>query len=652
MKGRRLLAFPAPLLAVLVLLSWAGSASAQAPGSLDGAFGSGGVASVSGAQLFGVGVQADGEVVAAGQSQGSVLLQRFTASGQPEGRSLGGGGTARAVAIARGGEIVVAGNSGGMFAERFSAGGAPDATFGSSGVAIATPLGSAATADAVAVQPDGKIVVAGCVNASACTPVANTQIAVARFNANGTLDPSFGSGGAVVIHLGLPYAAAMGVAIQPDGKIVLVGYEQGSTTFAFFNGLVIRLTSSGALDPSFNGSGVFSYHQPGGGYTSLNAIALQNDGKIVAAGADAGGPNALLLRLSSTGALDSGFGSAGVTAISAGIATSHPFGAYGVGIAGGGAVVASGAYNDNGQSDAALWAATAGGAPPPGFGSGGTVRAPAGGFEGCALAIAPDGSLVTAGNSVSVTTQADPCTVTGSSSAFVARFIGYGPPPVPPTGTAPSVSTGGANGISATEASVTGQVNPDGLPTSYGFEYGTTAAYGSSTPAASLSAGASAETVSATLRNLSPGTTYHYRLVASNSAGTTRGLDGTFTTKPRLVFELHGLRSSYKIASVIAGGLAVKVSCTQPCSFEASLVISSTVAKRLGLGSGKGTVTIGGASGSLQTTRSRKVVIRLSKAAKRALKRRLRVTVTLHVVFARLGGGPPVRWSRSLAFKS
>jgi hypothetical protein len=101
------------------------------------------------------------------------------------------------------------------------------------------------------------------------------------------------------------------------------------------------------------------------------------------------------------------------------------------------------------------------------------------------------------------------------------------PQPVPPT-----VTTGGASGITNSAAIVAGTINPNGLSTTYHFDYGTTTSYGSQAPASDGSAGSgSANTpVSASLSGLTALTTYHYRLVATNSAGTTNGSDATFTT--------------------------------------------------------------------------------------------------------------------------
>ena len=258
-------------LTALSLIFAPGVARAAAPGALDPSFGSGGVATPAGvAQLFGVAVQSGGAVIAAGQSSaGSAVVARLTTAGRVDpsfgagGHATGPAGIARAVALQSDGKIVVAGTSGGMFVERLNANGSADPSFGTGGVARA--FGGSGAANGVAIQPDGKIVVVGSVN-----PI-DTRIAVARFNANGRLDTSFGSGGSEVVELGLPYAVAEGVAIQPDGGIVIVGHEQGSPNFGFFNGLVIRLSSNGKLDPGYGSAtpagGV------GGGRTAVQVSA-------------------------------------------------------------------------------------------------------------------------------------------------------------------------------------------------------------------------------------------------------------------------------------------------------------------------------------------------------------------------------------------
>ena len=94
----------------------------------------------------------------------------------------------------------------------------------------------------------------------------------------------------------------------------------------------------------------------------------------------------------------------------------------------------------------------------------------------------------------------------------------------------PTVSTGNATAITSTSATVNGTVNPEGLPTTYHFEYGTTTSYGSQTATADAGSGTASVAVPAQLASLTPDTTYHYRLVATNPSGTTLGSDVSFKT--------------------------------------------------------------------------------------------------------------------------
>ncbi len=97
-------------------------------------------------------------------------------------------------------------------------------------------------------------------------------------------------------------------------------------------------------------------------------------------------------------------------------------------------------------------------------------------------------------------------------------------------GQGPTVATGGASGVGSSNATLSGTVNPQGFATSYHFEYGTTTAYGSVTPDAAAGNGLAAIAASATLTDLVPASTYHYRLAAANGIGASSGADGTFTT--------------------------------------------------------------------------------------------------------------------------
>jgi len=96
----------------------------------------------------------------------------------------------------------------------------------------------------------------------------------------------------------------------------------------------------------------------------------------------------------------------------------------------------------------------------------------------------------------------------------------------------PVVTTGAASLVTQTTARLNGTVNPKGSATTYHFDYGPTTAYGQVTPTGSAGSGNTAVPVSADLAGLTAGQTYHFRVQATNTGGTTLGADQTFTTLP------------------------------------------------------------------------------------------------------------------------
>ncbi len=91
----------------------------------------------------------------------------------------------------------------------------------------------------------------------------------------------------------------------------------------------------------------------------------------------------------------------------------------------------------------------------------------------------------------------------------------------------PAVTTSAPTFVMSTGATLNGTVNPNGGPTTAYFEYGTTTSYGSQTATQNLGSGTTAVALTGTPAGLQPFTTYHYRIVATNNNGTTRGADGT-----------------------------------------------------------------------------------------------------------------------------
>src|SRR5215471_14225706 len=163
-----------------------------------------------------------------------------------------------------------------------------DPTFGTGGK-VAT-----AFAGAIALQPDGKLVVAG----GAATSNGGSAFAVARYNSNGALDGSFGTGGKVTTDVGGRFASARAVAVQGDGKIVLAG----ATVNDFNDFALVRYNSNGTLDTGF-GTGGKVLTDFGVSAQALS-VAVQPDGKIVVAGFANidGGDNFELVRYNSNGA--------------------------------------------------------------------------------------------------------------------------------------------------------------------------------------------------------------------------------------------------------------------------------------------------------------------------------------------------------------
>jgi uncharacterized delta-60 repeat protein len=193
---------------------------------------------------------------------------------------------------------------------RYAGRGSLDAGFGAGGKVTTEFGGWADAAYAVAVQGDGKIVAAG----SAGGGPTGSDIALARYNADGSLDTSFGGDGKVVTDFDLTHEAAFGLAIQPDGKLVTVGYTR---PFGRFDTnppdfALARYNPDGSLDTSFGDDGKLSTSFTQGWADLAYGIAFARDGKIVAAGwafpAGGSGPGVIdVARYDADGSLDASF---------------------------------------------------------------------------------------------------------------------------------------------------------------------------------------------------------------------------------------------------------------------------------------------------------------------------------------------------------
>jgi uncharacterized delta-60 repeat protein len=365
---------------------------------------------------YAMAVQPDGKIVVVGVSTPAVepsadfAVVRYESTGRIDrrfgdnGRVLtdftgpGGNDQAFAVAIDSIGRIVVAGYSssdvGLDFAvARYSPDGTPDNTFNSTGKVL-TNFGGRDAATAVAIDSNDKIVVAGSSNAGG-----TNDFAVVRYNVDGTLDTTFNGTGRVLTDVSIRSADfATSSVIQADGKIVVGGWSDASGIPFDFS--LVRYNPNGTLDLTFNTTGkVLTDFSGSGSYDTLQALAIQSDGKIVAAGASQanGNPSFALARYTTTGILDSAFNGTGkvLTGFASGNAT-----AQAVVIQSDGRIVAAGWFDDGNREgpDFALARYNTDGTSDGTFNSTGKVVTDIGGFDvGYAVGIQSDGKIVAAG---------------------------------------------------------------------------------------------------------------------------------------------------------------------------------------------------------------------------------------------------------------
>jgi uncharacterized delta-60 repeat protein len=305
--------------------------------------------------------------------------------------------TASSIAIQGDGKILVAGTSDGDFAVvRYNADGTLDTTFDGDGK-VTTDFGQNDTGAAIALQSNGKILVAGTsFNGS------NNDFAVVRYNADGSLDTTFDADGKLTTAVGSADDAAASIVLQADGKIVVAGTSFNATTRNDF--AVVRYDSNGSLDTSFDGDGKTTvsigrrdmFGNFGSDDIAASAV-LRSDGRILVGGASHNADsdyNFSLAQFNTNGSLDPSFNAAatpgtaqtdlGVNDFGRSLALQPDdkiiFGGYSFSAF----VVVR--YNADGTQDST-------------FGSGGTARTR---FDSAdnftqSVAVQPDGKIVTAG---------------------------------------------------------------------------------------------------------------------------------------------------------------------------------------------------------------------------------------------------------------
>jgi uncharacterized delta-60 repeat protein/uncharacterized repeat protein (TIGR01451 family) len=215
---------------------------------------------------------------------------------------------------------------------------------GSTGVRTTDIQGTDDGGYALALQPDGRIVVGGyAVNVSG-----NKDFALVRYNYNGTLDTTFGTNGKVVTDFNATSDRIWGVTLQTDGKIVAVG-ETVSSVFPGTNDIAVaRYTTAGALDTTFGGTGKVTTDHGGGANNSAYAVTMSGT-NIVVAGTEnvSGNLDFMVARYTTAGVLDATFGTLGVTTL--GFSGGNDV-ARAVAIDGTGNIVLGG-YANNGSDD-------------------------------------------------------------------------------------------------------------------------------------------------------------------------------------------------------------------------------------------------------------------------------------------------------------
>ena len=315
-----------------------GATRHDAAGQLDPSFGTGGVASTSlggnDDKAFDAALMPDGGFVAVGQADPAGLANidfgvvRYTADGHPDPGFNGTGvettditgrdDAARAVAVQPDGKIIAAGTASTSLINfdfalvRYNPDGTLDKSFDGDGI-VTTELGANGDgADAMALQPDGKIVVAG---------VTDENVALARYLPDGKLDPTFNGSGTVVSNVGT--FVPTGVAITPGGTILV----SGTRDFGHGNDVIVAsFASNGELDTGFGQGGV-AHADLSGQDDFGNGLVLDPHGNIVVVGTSGepcssptcsatsptpGGPDMALVRFSPDGTLDTSFANHGI----------------------------------------------------------------------------------------------------------------------------------------------------------------------------------------------------------------------------------------------------------------------------------------------------------------------------------------------------
>ena len=335
--------------------------SISQPGTLNTSFGSSGFVTINFGDLedygYAMAIQPDGKIIATGSSSSSTSDYAFALA-------------------------------------RLNPDGSFDNSFGNSGTVVTTVGISASEIFAVTIQSDGKIIAAGY---STQDFDLGTDFTLVRYNADGTLDNSFGNGGIVQTDFNFSEDQVYSIAIQADGKILAVGPTRDLTN-SNTNFGIARYNSDGSLDVSFGNTGKV--------ITSFSDLAdtpykvlIASGNKIIVAGRstpDGASTTIAIAKYNSDGSLDNSFGDAGIV-----LESINNLGPSTALLQGDGKIVVASSTNDNGDFDFALARFNSDGTIDNSFGTGGlvTTNTSVGNGEILSLAIQSDGKIIAVGHS-------------------------------------------------------------------------------------------------------------------------------------------------------------------------------------------------------------------------------------------------------------